>query len=136
MIPIEKVSASRSDVRKFGLLFAALAALAGVYALWKGSAAWVWLAGAAGLFLVSGLAAYPVLRPVYIGWMMFAQVLAWVNTRILLALFFYLVITPAGLVMRLLRKDPMHRRPDARSATYWVKRAPEEFDPNRYENLF
>jgi hypothetical protein len=50
--------------------------------------------------------------------------------------FFYLVLTPVGLLLRLLGKDPLHRKPDRSAASYWVKRAPEKIDPERYERLF
>lgn len=136
MIPLERVPASPREIRNFGLLFALLALLAGVWFLWKGWGGWEWLAGLAGFFLLTGLAVRSVLRPVYIGWMYFAQVLAWVNTRVILTLFFYLVMTPVGLALRLLGKDPMHRRPDPEGASYWIIRTPEPYDPARSENLF
>ncbi|MGP3999334.1 hypothetical protein [Streptomyces sp. 8N706] len=39
--------------------------------------------------------------------------------RLLLALAYYLVVTPAGLLSRLVR-DPLRRRPDGKATTYWV----------------
>ncbi len=50
------------------------------------------------------------LRPVYRGWMAVGHVLGWVNTRIILAVLFYLVFLPAGMIMRILGKDPMARK--------------------------
>ena len=123
-------------MRNFGFLFAVLSLLATIFLVWKGSSAWPWCAGAAGFFLVTGLAAYPVLRPVYVGWMTFAFVLGWVNTRLILGLFFYLILTPVGLIMRLLGRDPMQRKLEKDAATYWVTRSGEERSRARYENLF
>jgi hypothetical protein len=87
-------------------------------------------------FLLSGLFTYPLLRPIYIGWMKFAFVLGWVNTRVILSVFFYLVITPVGLVMRLFGRDPMNRKFDRSAASYWVRRPEAPADLKRYENLF
>lgn len=39
--------------------------------------------------------------------------------RALLPLLYYLVITPAGLLGRLVR-DPLSRRPDTHATTYWI----------------
>ncbi|MFN0157105.1 MAG: SxtJ family membrane protein, partial [Bacteroidota bacterium] len=98
--------------------------------------AWQWLVGASGFFLVTGLFIHPILRPIYIGWMKFAFVLGWINTRILLGVFFYLIITPTGLLMRLFGKDFLSEKLNKNVRTYWIKREPTELDPKRYENLF
>jgi hypothetical protein len=38
---------------------------------------------------------------------------------LLLAVVYYLVVTPVGLLSRLIR-DPLRRRPDRKASTYWV----------------
>src|SRR5437867_9706883 len=43
-------------------------------------------------------------------WMALAEVLSFVSTRIILALVFFLVVTPIGFVKRLFGWDPLHRR--------------------------
>ncbi len=58
-------------------------------------------------------------------WMAFARALAFVNTRILLTLFFVIVIGPIALVLKLFRKDFLERRVGS-SASYWKKREPSE----------
>lgn len=50
------------------------------------------------------------LRPVYRAWMKFGAVLGQINSRIILFLFFYIVLLPVGLLMRLTGHDPMHRK--------------------------
>jgi Saxitoxin biosynthesis operon protein SxtJ len=132
----ERIEGTRKEVRKFGALMAAVLTVIAVYMLYRGNAHWPWLLGGAVVFLLAGLAAYPVLRPVYIGWMKFAFVLGWINTRILLGLVFFLVVTPIGLILRLLGKDLLDERIDRSATSYWVKRGREEFDPKRYERLF
>jgi hypothetical protein len=132
----EKIPSGRREVRKFGFLFAVIGLLLAAYLLYKGSGGWRWTGGVALFFLLSGLFAYPVLRPIYIGWMKFAFVLGWVNTRVILSVFFYLVITPVGLVMRLFGRDPMNRKFDRSVASYWVRRPDGPTDHKRYENLF
>lgn len=136
MIRIGEIAAGRREVRNFGILFAVVGLLLAAWLLYRGSDAWVWTAAAGALFLLAGFFAYPVLRPLYRGWMVFAFVLGWINTRVILGLFFYLILTPIGLVMRLFGRDPMHRKLDRSASTYWVRRPAGETDRNRYENLF
>lgn len=124
------------EVRKFGLLFAALGVLAGAYMAWKGSRS-LWIPfGLAGIFLLTGLAIPRVLRPFYVAWMRFASILAWINTRVLLSVFFFLVLTPVGLVMRLLGKDLLDKKIDRAAQSYWVKQPPGVKGHQSYEHLF
>lgn len=132
----KKVSATREQVRKFGIMFGVIAVALAAYSFYKVGHAWPWLLAVGGFFFATGLFLYPVLRPLYIGWMSFAYALAWVNTRILLGLFFYLILTPIGLVLRLLGKDLLDERIDGAAKSYWVKRERVAFDRSRYERLF
>jgi hypothetical protein len=133
---LTKIKGTRDEVRKFGILFSVVGAVATAYLLFKGSPHWPWSIVAGVFFLGTGYFAYPVLKPFYIGWMKFAQVLAWVNTRILLGVFFYVVLTPIGVIMRLFGKDLLEEKLQPSAKTYWIKREPEPFDPKRYERLF
>jgi len=128
--------AGDKEVRKFGLLFAALGVLAGTYMAWKGiRTQWI-LFGLAGIFLLTGLVIPRVLRPLYTAWMRFAWVLAWINTRLVLSVFFILVLTPVGLVMRLTGKDLLDKKIDRSARSYWVKRPTAPKERQSYEHLF
>jgi hypothetical protein len=45
-----------------------------------------------------------------------------VISHVMLALVYYAVLTPIGLVLRLFRFDPMRRRFDSQAKTYWIGR--------------
>ena len=133
---IEKIDSSRPKVRNFGFLFGALCLALSAYYYFKGGPAWPWLLALAAAFVLAGLFASPVLRPLYVAWMLFAFVLGWINTRILLGVFFYVVMTPVGVVLRLTGKDLLDRRLDRSAKSYWIRRGGEPFDRSRYERLF
>jgi hypothetical protein len=133
---IENIDASRTNVRKFGYLFAGVGVVITAFLLLKGSEAWIWPAAGGGVFLILGLIAYPLLRPVYIGWMAIAFVLGWINTRLLLGLFFVVVLTPAGVLMRLFGNDPLSRSIDRGGRSYWIPKEDEVRGKERYTRLF
>ena len=83
-----------------------------------------WAVVAAGCLLVPAVVSPRSLAWVYKGWMALGHVLGWINTRIILGFIFYFIVTPIGIVRRLLGKDPMGRRlrPDLES--YRVPRNP------------
>jgi hypothetical protein len=110
--------------------------LVAAYLLWKGKPLWWAGVVCAGISGGAGLLFPSVLRVPHRLWMQFAGVLGWVNTRVLLSLFFFVVLTPVGLIMRLFGRDPLARRMSKESVTYWEKREGPPPDPSRFENLF
>jgi hypothetical protein len=54
---------------------------------------------------------------------------------VLLSLFYFLLITPVGLFFRLMGRDPLKRRFDAKARTYWVTHQPPD-RPERYFQQF
>jgi hypothetical protein len=131
-----KEESSRSQLRRFGITVAVGLACIGFLSWYRGhtnAPAVLWTI--ATLFFLSGLIFPDLLRRIEKGWMGLALVLAWVNTRIILTLLFYAVITPIGVIMRLFR-DPLDRRLHDGRVSYWVPKKPEPFDPKRYENQF
>ena len=60
------------------------------------------------------------LAPIYQGWMRVAQVLAWVNSRIILGIIFFIIVTPMGLIMKIMKRDPLQRKFEFRLESYRV----------------
>lgn len=87
-------------------------------------------------FFISASLFPSVLKPIYILWMKLAFVLGWINTRLILTIIFYLLFTPAGLIMRLFRVDLLDRKIDKNKDSYWKKRGKKMFNPLDYERLF
>ncbi len=132
----DRVTPTRERVRNFGFLFGGVGLLLAAWMVYRGNPHWAWPLVAGAVFALSGLFAYPVLRPVYIAWMGLAAALGWINTRLLLGVFFYLVMTPFGCIMRLLGKDPLERKADRAARSYWVARPRRDFDARSYEKQF
>ena len=82
--------------------------------------------GAVGLVLtVAGVAVSALRRPLYVAFMLASFPIGWVVSHLVLIIVFYLVITPIGLILRLLGRDPMERRLDPAAPTYWTAREPK-----------
>lgn len=123
---------SHAGLRKFGLTTGVIVAVMfGLILPWlldHRLPIWPWM-----LFVVLGLAALAApgaLRPIYRGWMIFGTVLGAINTRIILGVFFFLILFPAGLARRLFGVDPMRRKfaDDASYRIPSVKHPPEHLE--------
>lgn len=68
-------------------------------------------------------------------WMALAEALAFVSTRIILAVVFFGTITPIGLVKRWSGWDPLDRRSAPRDS-YWKPYSERQRDPRHYEKMF
>ncbi|MDH5325907.1 MAG: SxtJ family membrane protein [Gammaproteobacteria bacterium] len=132
---MENHSIDNKMLRSFGITFGViLASLFGILIpLITGNwPMWPWIVCA--IFVATAAAYPPILKPVYIAWMKFGAVMGYINTRIILALVFYLVFTPIGLILKLLGKDSMQRTLDQESKSYRVESKPRV--PNEMEKPF
>lgn len=116
---------TKNQLRSFGLTVGGIFAGIGVWPLLIHSAEprWWSLIIAGALLLPASIYPHSLLWP-YKGWMMIGHILGWINTRIILGLVFYAVVTPIGLVRRWLGKDPMGRELRPELDSYRIIRKP------------
>jgi hypothetical protein len=122
--------------RKFGLMFAAVFLILGLAPLLilGRFTAWPWIAS--GVFLLAALAAPKLLAPLNRLWMKFGLLLHHIVSPIVLALMFFGVIMPIGLLMRLLGKRPIPTGFDRQAGSYWIARTPPGPEPESLRNQF
>jgi hypothetical protein len=118
-------AATRKELRQFGLLVGAVFTVIGLWPLvFRGEPLRLWALGLGGLLIACGGMLPHVLRPIHTGWMWGGHIMGWINTRILLGIVFYVLVTPIGLVFRLMGKDTMRQGFAESSTTYRVIRSP------------
>lgn len=111
---------SPPELRRFGLTVALGLGVVAALGAWRGGR----VLPAALAVPAAVLAALAVVAPARLSaahraWMRLAEALGWFNTRVLLGVLFYLIVTPIGLVMRLAGRDPLDRRLGDRPS-YWT----------------
>lgn len=120
----------RKEQRKFGLLMAgAFCVLGTVRSLLHGGFSPAWFV-VGGVFLVLGLVAPKVLQPVFWAWMKLAEALNYVMTRVLLALAFFVMLTPMRFLRQWFGDDPLKRKWEPDAESYWEEadEQPEKLD--------
>ena len=106
------------QLRSFGFTVGGLFAVIGLWPILfhNENPRW-WAILLAGLLVVPALVLPRSLAWVHGRWMTLGHIMGWINSRIILGLVFYLVVTPTGMIRRLLGKDSMGKaiRPDLNS---------------------
>jgi hypothetical protein len=110
------------ELRKFSLVTGAIVAvLFGLFLPWVFNFSWpIWPWIFAGVSCFWGMVHPDSLFVVYRVWMKFGHVMGWINTRIILGIMFYVIFFPAGVLMRLVAKDPMARKLDSTAQSYRI----------------
>ena len=125
-----------SSDRSFGIVFAVVFALIGLWPfLFGGLVRWWSLAIALGFAAVT-VARPGLLAPLNRLWFKFGLLLNSIVSPIVMGLLFYLIITPFALFMRLTGKDLLHLRRDPEAASYWIQREPPGPAPDTIKNQF
>jgi hypothetical protein len=113
-----------SSDRNFGLWFALIFAVLGLWPLRTGGSARIWALGGSVLFLLAALVAPSVLHLLNTAWTRFGLILARVINPVATALIFFLAVTPIALILRWMGKDVLRLKAKTEDASYWLSRTP------------
>jgi hypothetical protein len=121
------------ELRQFGLLWLPAIFLALVaWTAFRSQMSWAAALASCGvLSLLIGIWQPRWLRPIYVLWMALAFPFGWLLAHLLLAAIYFLLITPIGLILRVVRRDPLAREFERESQSYWTPRSASD-DRTRY----
>jgi hypothetical protein len=133
---LEKLKTGVRELRKFGLMVGGVFAAIGVLFLLRHKSSYPFFLGAGAALIAFGAVRPRLLKWIYIAWMALAFTLGFVMSNVILTLFFFLLVTPIGLIARLFGKDFLARNWDKDAASYWIPCAKEEKTAADYERQF
>ena len=133
---IKNIKSEKSDLRNFGITVGIILLIISGFLFWKEKESFqIFLAIGITLFLTA-IAKTAFLKPVYWIWMIFAIILGWFMTRVILSLLFYVVFTSIGLTLRFFGKQFLELRWDNSKESYWNFRNNERLQNKNYEKQF
>jgi len=133
---LKQLKTGARELRNFGLLVGGVFAALGVILLLRHRPAAPYCLAIGGFLMTFGLIVPRALKHVYIVWMALAFVLGFVVSGILLALFFFVVITPIGWLARRCGNDFLSLKLDRSATSYWLPRERKSKKPSEYERQF
>ena len=107
--------------RSFGIVFSIVFLLIAIYPLINNEELRIWSLVIAIIFLVLGLINSKVLTPLNKLWFKFGLLLGRIISPIVMGLIFFLVVTPIGLLMRIIGKDLLNLKLN-KNKSYWIEK--------------
>ena len=133
---IKNIKTGKKDLRSFGVTIGIILIAISGFLFFKGHHLHRNFLYTGSSFIGLGLIVPIILKPLYLIWMVFAVLLGWVMTRVILSLLFYLIITPIGLLGRLFGKDFLDVRDKSHQNSYWNKRDSQTENNQDYTKQF
>ena len=110
-----------SSNRNFGIVFFIIFLLVAVYPILKGNDIRIWSLLISFAFLILGLINSKLLTPLNKLWFKFGLLLGKIITPLIMGFIFFIVVTPIGILMRLLGKDLLNLKYNEKK-TYWIEK--------------
>ena len=130
------MNAKRQDPRSFGFSVGAVCAALALLELWRGRVTAASILGGIAVALLVPAALRPsLLRAPSAWWWRLARALGWINSRVLLSACFFLILTPAAVVLRACGRDPLRLKRPGRGSG-WLPYPERARDPKHYERMF
>jgi len=123
-------STDTREIRKFGIIALIFFGFLCGLGLWMKKPLPTYLFGFLSILGFGFILVPSWMRPLYVSWLKIAHFIGRVVTTLMLILAYYLVITPAALIKRMLGGLPLPIKPNKNVSSYWVNRT-EAAQPNQ-----
>lgn len=111
------------DLRQFGIALAGILTVFGAIHFFRRRMILAqWFCGTGAVVMCLELSAPRMLKYVYSVFLKTAHAIGWFNTRVILIIIYFLLVTPIAVMMKIFGKDPLNRKIERNILTYWVKR--------------
>ena len=113
-----KISSNRS----FGIVFFAVFLFIALYPITYSEDIRIWSLIISFIFIILGLLNSKILTPLNKLWFKFGVILGKIISPIIMGIIFFLVVTPIGLIMKVLGKDLLRLKYNKKDNTYWIEK--------------
>ena len=132
---INNIKSSRKDLKNFGFIIGFILFVIGLILFVKEKNLFTYFFSVGSILIITGGIAPIMLKPFHKVWMIFAVIIGWIMTRVILSVLFFLIITFIGIFTRLLGKDFLNLKKGSQQS-YWNSRNREHELNQDYEKQF
>ena len=129
------IKSRRKDLKNFGFAIGFILLIIGLFLFVRGKDLFVYFFSIGSILIILGGITPFILKPIYKIWMIFAVIIGWIMTRVILSVLFFSIITTIGIFTRLIGKDFLNLK-SKNNESYWNIRN-KEYELNQdYEKQF
>lgn len=126
---------SNKELKNFGLIWAGIFLIIAFLPLLKGHEVKIWAPYTSLAFIAISLIYPKIYQQIYFyqGWIKFGNFIGKINSKIIITVLFYVIFLPIGIILKILRKDLLHKKIDKSSTSYFIDR---KIQPQNMKNQF
>ena len=129
------IKSRRKDLKNFGFAIGFILLIIGLFLFVRGKDLFVYFFSIGSILIILGGITPFILKPIYKIWMIFAVIIGWIMTRVILSVLFFSIITTIGIFTRLIGKDFLNLK-SKNNESYWNIRN-KEYELNQdYEKQY
>ena len=117
------LEAQSREEKSFGIVFAAVFLLVGIYPLTDGDEVRLWALCMSAVFVALAYISPKALSVPSKLWFKLGMVIGSVSAPVIMMIIYFTTVVPTGLAMKLLRKDLLRKRLDRNAESYWIRRS-------------
>ena len=133
---IRNIKSGKKELRNFGFTIGIVLLLIAGVLFYKNNNLFISFAYIAGVFIVLGFLFPQLLKPIYFIWMIFAVVIGWIMTRLILSILFFVIISIIRLIAGIFGKSFLELNISKDSKSYWNHRFSDIEMSQDYEKQF
>lgn len=129
----ENSKIKKSDLRTFGLIWAGIFLVIGIYPLLDNENLRIWSVVISLLFIAVSFIKPVIMTTFYKKWVLFGAVIGGIVSKVIMFILYFGLFTPVSLVLKIMGKDLLNKKVDKSVNSYWVER---ETQPQSMKNQF
>ena len=133
---IRNIKSGKKELRNFGFTIGIVLLLIAGVLFYKNNNLFISFAYIAGVIIVLGFLFPQLLKPIYFIWMIFAVVIGWIMTRLILSILFFVIISIIRLIAGIFGKSFLELNISKDSKSYWNHRFSDVEMSQDYEKQF
>ena len=132
---LNSIKSSKKDLKNFGVTIGFILLMIGAFLFIREKDSCIYFFSIGSILIIVGVITPVILKPIYKIWMIFAVIIGWIMTRVILSILFFSIITTIGIFTRLIGKDFLSLK-SKNNKSYWNIRN-KEYELNQdYEKQF
>ena len=132
---LNSIKSSKKDLKNFGVTIGFILLMIGAFLFIREKDSCIYFFSIGSILIILGGITPVILKPIYRIWMIFAVIIGWIMTRVILSVLFFSIITTIGIFTRLIGKDFLSLK-SRNQKSYWNSRDREHELNQDYEKQF